>query len=354
MDNEKIMETYSKYNKDNVSIATLGSHSALNILDGARREGFKTVLICKKGRDRAYKFFNVADEIIYVNSFKEVLNQDVVDKLHKLNAILIPHGSLVAYAGAENLPKFNVPLLGNRTLLKWESQRELQRKWLKESKLRVPRQLKPEKIKDIVMVKFPGARGGRGYFLCRSTEEYNQHLEDLLKKGKITKEDMTSTEIQEYIIGANIYFQYFYSPINNEVELLSIDKRYETNVDNLARVPKAIDVDPSFVIVGNIPVVIRESLLDEVFEMGDKLVNTAKKLVNQDMVGPFCLETVCTDKLEFYTFEISSRIVAGSNPFIPSSPYTAIKYNEEMSTGRRIARELKTAIKNKQEHKILT
>ena len=37
------------------------------------------------------------------------------------------------------------------------------------------------------------------------------------------------------------------------------------------------------------------------------------------MIGPFCLETIVTDKLDFKVFEISARIVAGSNPFIGGS-----------------------------------
>jgi 5-formaminoimidazole-4-carboxamide-1-(beta)-D-ribofuranosyl 5'-monophosphate synthetase len=43
-------------------------------------------------------------------------------------------------------------------------------------------------------------------------------------------------------------------------------------------------------------------------------------------------------------FEISARIVAGTNPFVEGSPYTALKYDVPMSTGRRIAREIKQAI----------
>ena len=37
------------------------------------------------------------------------------------------------------------------------------------------------------------------------------------------------------------------------------------------------------------------------------------------MIGSFCLETIVTDKLEFRVFEISARIVAGSNPFVGGS-----------------------------------
>jgi 5-formaminoimidazole-4-carboxamide-1-(beta)-D-ribofuranosyl 5'-monophosphate synthetase len=62
------------------------------------------------------------------------------------------------------------------------------------------------------------------------------------------------------------------------------------------------------------------------------------------MIGPFCLETIVTDKLEFKVFEISTRIVAGTNLFIAGSPYSDLT-EEGMSTGRRIAREIRIAQK---------
>jgi 5-formaminoimidazole-4-carboxamide-1-(beta)-D-ribofuranosyl 5'-monophosphate synthetase len=63
------------------------------------------------------------------------------------------------------------------------------------------------------------------------------------------------------------------------------------------------------------------------------------------MIGPFCLETIVTDALEFKVFEISARIVAGSNPFVGGSPYSDIN-EERMSTGRRIARSIRKACQN--------
>ena len=50
-------------------IATIGSHSALQILKGAKDEGFETIAICEKGRERPYKMFKVADEIITLDRF---------------------------------------------------------------------------------------------------------------------------------------------------------------------------------------------------------------------------------------------------------------------------------------------
>jgi 5-formaminoimidazole-4-carboxamide-1-(beta)-D-ribofuranosyl 5'-monophosphate synthetase len=60
------------------------------------------------------------------------------------------------------------------------------------------------------------------------------------------------------------------------------------------------------------------------------------------MIGPFCLEAVVTDTLELKVFEISARIVAGTNLFISGSPYSDL-VDENLSMGRRIAREIKTA-----------
>jgi len=126
-----------------------------------------------------------------------------------------------------------------------------------------------------------------------------------------------------------------------------MDRRDETNIDEIYKLGaqeqlKKHGIYPSFVVTGNIPVVLRESLLPKVFEMGAKVAERSVELFG-GMIGSFCLETIVTDKLDFKVFEISGRIVAGTNPFISSSPYG--DYIEpEMSTGRRIAREIKNAI----------
>ena len=56
------------------SIATLGSHCSLQVLKGARDEGFKTILVCEKRRKSLYKRFDFIDEMIIVDSFKEIRN----------------------------------------------------------------------------------------------------------------------------------------------------------------------------------------------------------------------------------------------------------------------------------------
>jgi 5-formaminoimidazole-4-carboxamide-1-(beta)-D-ribofuranosyl 5'-monophosphate synthetase len=62
---------------------------------------------------------------------------------------------------------------------------------------------------------------------------------------------------------------------------------------------------------------------------------------------------VITEELKFKVFEISARIVAGTNPYTFGSPYSEL-IQPDLSTGRRIAQEIKYAAKSNQLDKILT
>ena len=330
-------------------IATIGSHSALQILKGAHDEGFSTIAICLKGREEPYKLFKVADEIISIGSYKEIFK--LQDRLIKENAIFIPHASLITYLGVEAVEKFKVPYYGNKNILRFESDRKIERVWLKNSGLKVPKLFEnPKDIDRAVIVKFHGARGGKGYFLAKNEKDFKQKIK--LHPGE------KDYVIQEYIVGVPMFIHYFYSTLTDELEIMGFDKRYESNVDSLGRVsardqmalPK---VDPSYVIVGNLPVVVRESFLPRIIDMGRKVINQSRKIVKGGLWGPFCLETIMTPEEEIRVFEISARIVAGTNPYIDGSPYTWLRYNEPMSTGRRIAREIKIAIKENKLNKIL-
>ncbi len=329
-------------------IATIGSHSALQIFKGAHDEGFKTIAVCKQGCERPYRMFNSADEIITIDSYRNF--PKIQGQLIKKNAIVIPHGSFVTYMGYEEVEKLKVNYFGNKKILKWESDRHLERQWLVNSGLKVPKLYnKPEDIDRLVIVKFMGAEGGKGYFLAKDKKDFNK---------KIRPYKLRKYVLQEYIIGVPLFIHYFYSSLTNEIEIMGMDIRYESNVDSLGRItardqillPK---IDPSYVIVGNIPVVVRESFLPRLIEMGENVVKASQKLAPPGLFGPFCLETILTPEEEIYVFEISARIVAGTNPFIEGSPYTALKYKVPMSTGRRIALEIKNAIKTNQMKKIL-
>ena len=85
------------------SIATLGSHCALQVLKGAKDEGFKTLLVCEKKRERLYQRFPFIDELIIVEKFSDILNQEIQDKLKQQDAILIPHGTLIVQMSSEEI-----------------------------------------------------------------------------------------------------------------------------------------------------------------------------------------------------------------------------------------------------------
>jgi 5-formaminoimidazole-4-carboxamide-1-(beta)-D-ribofuranosyl 5'-monophosphate synthetase len=323
-------------------IATMGSHSALQILKGARDEGMRNLVICKKGKERPYVSYGVADEIMLVDDWSE-WHTKVDPELQRRNAVVIPHGSFVAYIGPDNVRTTKAMYYGTKEILQWESDRTMEREWLLKANLVLPRVFeKPEDIDRPVIVKFHGAGGGFGYFVATSTKQFYE-----VKNRKYP--DDNDFVIQEYIVGSPVYIHYFFSPITGELEIMGMDKRYESNADSIGRIKAedqlAANIHTSYTIVGNFPIVARESLLPEMFEMGDRVVAESKKLgAGKGLFGPFCLETIITRKLQIYVFEISARIVAGTNPFVEGSPYTALKYDVPMSTGRRIAREIKTAI----------
>lgn len=348
---EDILDILKGYDKENITIATLGSHTSLHILRGAQEEGFHTAVVCEKGREVPYQRFDVADEFIMVDKFKDIVNEDVQQRLRDMNAIVIPHGSFVAYAGLDNVEdKFMVPMFGNRDILRWEAERDLEHKLLENGNIRIPQKYdNPSQINREAMVKFPGARGGRGYFVASSPEEFDKKIEAMKKRGWIEDEDVNQAHIEEYVAGCNYCIHYFYSALEDEVEIMGMDTRYESSIDGFVRMPAKdqldIDKSPSYVVTGNHPVAIRESLLTQAFDLGDKFVKSAHELVAPGLNGPFCLQTLVNDDLEIVVFETSARTDGGTNTFMDGSSYSHLKYGEGMSMGRRIALEIKKAIK---------
>ncbi len=347
---EKIIDKY----RDDASIATSCSHSSLQIFNGAKKEGFKSIGIAIGKKPDFYEAFPLGkpDEFIVLKSYNEI-NKNA-EKFYRKKAIIIPHGSFVEYMGAKNFMKLRVPTFGNKKTLEWESDREKERRWLESASLKLPKTIDdPKDIDRPVIVKYYGAKGGKNFFIAKSYEEF---------KKKVEKKPYT---IQEFLIGTRYYLHYFYSPLIREgyktakgsLQLLSIDRRDETNIDEAHRLGsfselEKMGIQPTFIVTGNTPIVIRESLLPKIFEMGKKVVEASYKLFG-GIIGPFCLETVITDKLEIKVFEISGRIVAGTNLFISGSPYSDL-IQPSLSTGRRIAQEIKFAIKEDRLKEILT
>ena len=345
---KKIDEILDGYDPDDITIATLCSHSSLQIFHGARKMGFKTMGITISHDTRYYDAFPLGkpDSIIRYKDFDEM--ESKVDELHEKNVIIIPHGSFVEYMGPKRFEDYEVPVYCNREVLQWESDRDMERQWLTSAGITMPRIFTDAReITEPVMVKYHGAKGGRGYFIAKDYPDFKMSIDQSMPYS-----------IQEYCLGTRYYLHFFYSPFKDDgyrlkrggsLELLSIDRRDESNIDEMYKLGSIEDAKrhglyPSFVVTGNTAAVIRESLLPKAFTMAENAVERSYELFG-GMWGPFCLETVVTDKLEFKVFEISTRIVAGTNPFISGSPYADLIY-PGLSTGGRIAMEIKDSIAN--------
>ena len=339
------------------SVATLGSHCALQVLKGAKDEGLGTILVCEKKREKLYKRFPFIDELVIVDSFKEILEEKCQSILKARDSVLIPHGTLIAQMDSDEIESIKTPMFGNKWILRWEANRERKEELMRKADLPVPKPVAdPKDIDKLVIVKRQGAAGGKGYFMAATQKDYNAKRDQMISKGVISQDE--TLYIQEYVGGVLAYLQFFYSPLRDELEFFGADQRHESDIEGLARIPSEqqlkTDGVPSFNVIGNSPLVLRESLLDEAYTMGENFLRAAKQMVPPGMNGPFCIEGVYDDEARFTSFEFSARIVAGTNIYMDGSPYYTLLFDEPMSMGRRIAREIGNAVKSGQLKEITT
>jgi len=340
---------------DNViQIAALASHSALDVFDGAKDEGFKTIALCKKGRDRAYREFKrIVDRCIVLDDFKEISSDKIDSMLHSENVIMVPNRSLAVYVGYDNLERMKTKFFGNRRMLRWEERSGDKNyyKLLDEAKIKRPRTLRPDNIDVPVIVKLPEAkrRVERGFFIAVNQKDFDNKIDELRKNGIIDDESINSMVIEEYILGAHFNINYFNSPIYDRVELLSVDRRIQSDWDSFYRLPAEIQLKlnrlPRFIEVGHEPATIRESLLEKIFEIGYSFVETTKKLEPPGIIGPFTLQLMVTPELDLIVFDVAPRIGGGTNAHMGiGSQYSKLYFGKPMSVGRRIAYEIKEAV----------
>ncbi|MFH1448554.1 MAG: formate--phosphoribosylaminoimidazolecarboxamide ligase family protein [Candidatus Micrarchaeota archaeon] len=350
-----------------VSIATIGSHSALDISEGAKGEGLKSIVLCQKGREKTYERYykarkrggedvGVIDEIIMLEKFRDMAKKEVVEKLQKENAVFIPNRSFEVYVGYDAIEnEFNVPIFGSRSMLRAEERDEERNQYylLEKAGIRIPRRFRsPGEIDGVALVKAPEARRSyeRAFFFASSPKEYEEKAGSMLKKGDVTEEGLRNAVIEEYVVGAQYNFNYFYSPVNEELELLGVDTRRQTNLDGLLRLPAKEQLEVAKYVgmrtieVGHIACTLRESLLEKVFEIGERFVEACKKEYPPGIIGPFALQgTIVPEESGEVPviFDVSLR-VPGS-PGTRFTPYTEYLYGKSMSVGKRIAVELRRA-----------
>lgn len=345
---QKIVREYS-----DLSIGALGSHSALEIMDGAKDEGFRTVVVCQKGREVPYKRFSrIADEIVMVNKFKDMLLPKIQSKIRSSDTIIVPHRALTAYLGYHPVEdKLKIPLFGNRALFQAEERAYKKNQYylLQKAKIRLPRIFKDPKDIDrpvIVKVQEKARKLERAFFIATSYSDYKDKTEKKIRQGLISRETLKVASIEEFIVGTYFNFNYFHTPISDEVDFLGIERRLQTNVHDFVSLPAKQQLETNIELqnieVGHTPASIRESLLEKVIEAGDKFVVAVKKEYPPGIIGPFSLQSVITKDLEILVYDVSLR-VPGNPILATTSPYTKYKYGTTFGVGRRIAMEIRKA-----------
>ncbi|RSD33955.1 MAG: 5-formaminoimidazole-4-carboxamide-1-(beta)-D-ribofuranosyl 5'-monophosphate synthetase [Methanohalophilus sp.] len=384
IDRKEIIDIVNDYNTDNIRIGTVASHSALDVFDGAVEEGFHTHAICKKGREKTYTDYfraqrdqngnvvrGVVDDYVNYDNFDEVLLEKNQKSLVDNDVLFIPNRSFTSYCGIDEIENdFAVPLVGSRNMLRSE-ERGLEKDYywlLEKAGMPFPEKIgDPQDIDELCIVKLPHAvkKLERGFFTASSYEEYLEKSESLIKQGVITRNGLAEARIERYVIGPVFNFDLFYSPLEEEmnpIELLGIDWRFETSLDGHVRLPAPQQMalaehqlTPEYTVCGHNTATLRESLLEKVFELAEMYVDASRKYYDPGVIGPFCLQT-CVDKdLNFYIYDVAPRVGGGTNVHMSvGHPYGNTLWRKSMSTGRRVAYEVRRAIETEQLDKIVT
>jgi 5-formaminoimidazole-4-carboxamide-1-(beta)-D-ribofuranosyl 5'-monophosphate synthetase len=355
-------------------VGTVGSHSALDVADGAVTEGLSSLVLAEKGREATYaQYFRTVrgpgggrrrgcvDDVWTFPKFSDIATPAVQERLRNHGVLLVPNRAFSSYLPLSTIEEeFRVPLVGSRALLRIEERTERENYYslLEGAGIPTPHAIgSPAEVDRLAIVKLPHAkrRLERGFFTVSSPEEYRTKSALLIERGTIAAGDLATARIEEYVIGPVFNFNFFFSPLfprAEGLELLGVDERRESSLDGLVRLPAAQQLElsatariPDYTVVGHGTLTVRESILEEVFRLGEKFVDATRAHYPPGILGPFCLQT-CLDRDGRPTvFDVAARIGGGTNVHLAlGHPYGNALWRMPMSTGRRIALEIRHAI----------
>ena len=372
------------YDQMKLRIGMTASHSALDICDGAIEEGFPTVAYCQSGREKLYSEYfrtqrsstgrvkrGMVDKAVTLERFDGILNPQFQSAMRDRNMIFIPNRAFTSYCNIDAIENdFKIPMFGSRSMLRMEERtEEFDYYWLLDKAgLPAPEPIHdPQDIDCLTIVKLHHAEKKleRGFFTCASYEEYLQKSKELLSQGVIDQSSLETARIERYVIGPVFNLNFFYSPLEEEMsklELLGVDWRFESSLDGHVRLPAPQQMTmpshqqiPEMTVGGHNTATIRESILERAFEIGEKFVKASKEHYDPGVIGPFCLQT-CIDKdMNFHIYDVAPRIGGGTNVHVSvGHPYGNSLWRRPMSTGRRIALEIRRAAEQDRLLEILT
>jgi 5-formaminoimidazole-4-carboxamide-1-(beta)-D-ribofuranosyl 5'-monophosphate synthetase len=360
-----VARALERYDRSRLTLASIGSHSALEVAYGARAQGLRNLVITAKGRERTYAEHYLrrespvprgcVDETLELASFPDILQEGVQEQLLARNAVFVANRSFEVYLhqqfSYDQIERgMRVPFFGNRYLLRAEERDEAANQYalMASAGVRHPLQFdSPENIDRLVMVKAPHAKISfeRAFFLVSSPKEYREASARLIADGMVTEAGLRDAVIEEYLLGPSINLNFFYSPILGELELSGTDTRRQTNLEGFRNVPpSAYDALRSVPMrleeAGHIAATLTESTLEKAFEMGERFVNAARAASPPGVIGPFALQCIIVagPPKEFVCYDVSLRIPG--SPGTRYTPYSAYRWGRDVSVGERIAMEL--------------
>ncbi len=354
----------ASYDTRRLTLTCIGSHSALDVCLGAKREGLRTLVFAAPRREKTYTVAyrtredgtGCVDEVIMVDHFADVINNESQRAMLERNAIFVPNRAFEVYARERHSydeieRAMLVPMFGSRRLLRAEERDEAnnQYKLLDAAGIRYPRRLVgPDDIDGLTLIKAQHAKVKyeRAFFLAANPEQYRKRAAHYLASGIVTQEGLAEAVFEEYVLGPTVNLNFFWSPVLGELELLGTDTRRQTNIDGI-RSLLAIDQAPlgaafaaSMEEAGHIAATITESMLEQAFDMGERFVKAARSQSPPGIIGPFALQCVIAPgpPKSFVVYDVSLRIPG--SPGTKYTPYSAYRWGKEMSVGERIAKEV--------------
>jgi 5-formaminoimidazole-4-carboxamide-1-(beta)-D-ribofuranosyl 5'-monophosphate synthetase len=138
---------------------------------------------------------------------------------------------------------------------------------------------------------------------------------------------------------------------------LGFDRRIQTDLDGVLDLPAReqleLNIATQNIEIGHMGVTMRESQLEKIFEAAEKWVQICRKEFPPGMIGLFALQGAVTKDLEFRVFDVSPR-VPGCPCVEPTSPYMKYKYGVEVGPGKRVAMEIKRALRKHRLAEVVT
>ena len=381
---DEVLANLGRYDQKKARIGVLASHSALDTCDGATSEGFNTLAVCQKGREKTFNNYfrtqrdasgnpvrGVVDDTLILDRFSDVLLPQNQEYLMNTNTLWVPNRSFTSYCGIDQVENdFKVPMVGSRNLLRSEERGGPQDYYwlLEKANLPYPKKIeKPEDIDGLTIIKVHHhvKKLERGFFTAKDYDQYVEKSQELIRQGVLDEDFEKHARMEQYIIGPVFNLDFFYDPLEEKgekVELLGIDWRFESSLDGYVRLPAKQQVEleqdgiiPEYTVCGHNSATLRESLLDKAFEMAEKYVKATQQYYKPGIIGPFCLQT-CVDKdLNFYIYDVAPRIGGGTNVHMSvGHPYGNTLWRTNMSTGRRLSMEVRKAIEQERLEEIIT